>query len=320
VAPDHPLVLRALQGPMSSTALRLLLRDPQAFVWTRALGWRPKEFSRNPLTLDPSAFGELVHELISMSVRRLDSMGGVQRTSNDEREFVVADVAADIQRSWPIERAVPPPTLWASTLEKARGLTLHALKVDEDLPHSLDSWTELSFGGGEHAEGAPWPAGPEVRLHGTDLSVAGRIDRLDLAKSRAAARITDYKTSRPPANHDDAVLEGCKELQRVLYATAVKQLLPDTERVVARLLYLGTDITARPLEGEKLDAAMTDLSRFVLAATAALRRGYAIPGPDAFDSFSSYRIARPADIQFYQSRAHAFATANAPLEEARSCP
>ena len=321
VARDHPVILRALGEPMSATTLRLLLRDPQAFVWVRGLDWRPKEFSRKPLTLDPAAFGELVHELISMSVRKLDSMGGVQRTSNDEREQVVADVAAAIQRAWPTERAVPPPALWASTLEKARGLTLHALKVDEDLPHSLNSWTELGFGGGENGEGAPWPDGAEVHLQDTTIRVVGRIDRLDLAKSGSAARITDYKTSKPPSNPDDIVLNGGKDLQRVLYATAVKQLVPDVGRVVARLLYLGNTIEVKPLEGEQLDRAMTDLSRFVIAAAETLRAGQALPGPDAFDSFSRYRIARPADWQLYQSiKARAFAAANAPLEEGRSCP
>ena len=107
----------------------------------------------------------------------------------------------------------------------------------------------------------------------------------------------------------------------MLYATAVKQLVPDVGRVVARLLYLGNTIEVKPLEGEQLDRAMTDLSRFVIAAAEALRAGQALPGPDAFDSFSRYRIARPADWQLYQSiKARAFAAANAPLEEGRSCP
>lgn len=321
VAQDHPVVLRALQEPMSATALRLLLRDPQAFLWERGLGWRPKEFSRSPLTLDPAAFGELVHEVISLSVRQLDSMGGIQRTSDGEREQVVADVAAAIQQSWPVERAVPPPTLWANTLAKAKALTLHALKVDADLPHSLNSWTELSFGGGRNEETAPWPDDAEVHVQGTGIRVVGRIDRLDLAKSGAAARITDYKTSKPPSNPDDFVMNGGKELQRVLYATAVRQLVPDVGRVVARLLYLGTEITVKPLEGDRLDEAMSDLSRFVLAAAAALRAGQAMPGPDAFDSLSRYRIARPADWQLYQAiKANAFNAASIPLEEGRSCP
>ena len=212
--------LRALSEPLSASALRLLLRDPQAFVWNCGLGWRPKEFSYRPLVLDAASFGELVHELIAKSVRRLDSLGGVQKTSTEERVRVVEEAAAAIQAAWPLERAVPPTTLWISTLAKAADLTLHALKVDEDLPHSLDTWTELNFGG---AQNPTVPLGPrkfDVRLRDTDIRIVGRIDRLDLAKSGSAARITDYKTSRPELSPNN----WCSTGARSSSASSTRQL------------------------------------------------------------------------------------------------
>ncbi|MER8569070.1 PD-(D/E)XK nuclease family protein [Mesorhizobium sp. M0924] len=320
VAPKHPVILRALQQPLSSTALRLLLRDPQAFVWHRALDWRPREFARQPLFLNAASFGELVHELIAASVRQLDRLGGVQKTSTEKREQVVRDAAAAIESAWPLERAVPPATLWSSTIGKAVDLTLYALKVDEDMPHSLDTWTELNFGGAANPAGAPWPEELDVVLDGTGIRAIGRIDRLDLAKSGSAARITDYKTSEPERSPDDLVMDGGRELQRVLYAIAVRALVRPG-RVVARLQYLGIPITTRPLESERLDNAITDLSTFVNAATTALKSGFAIAGPDAFDKFSAYRLARPADLQGYLAhKGAALAVANAPLEDWRSCP
>lgn len=319
VPPNHPVILRALEQPLSSTALRLLLRDPQAFVWHRGLDWRPREFAHRPLVLNAASFGEMVHELIAASVRQLDRLGGIQKTTTDDREQVVRDAAAIIEAAWPLERAVPPATLWASTIGKAVDLTLHALKIDEDLPHSLDTWTELNFGGAANPAGAPWPEELDVVLAGTGVRVIGRIDRLDLAKSGSVARITDYKTSKPELSHDDLVMDGGRELQRVLYAIAIRTLvLPG--RVVARLLYLGTPITTRPLESERLDKAITDLSAFVAAATTALKGGFAIAGPDAFDKYSAYRLARPADLQGYLAdKGAALAVANAPLEDWRSC-
>ncbi|RUW53843.1 PD-(D/E)XK nuclease family protein [Mesorhizobium sp. M1A.F.Ca.ET.072.01.1.1] len=320
VAPNHPVILRALQQPLSSTALRLLLRDPQAFVWHRALDWGPREFARLPLVLNAASFGELVHELIAASVRQLDRLGGIQKTSADERHQVVSNAAAAIETSWPLERAVPPATLWASTIGKAVDLTLHALSVDEDLPHSIDTWTELNFGGAPNPAGAPWPEELDVVLDGTGVRVIGRIDRLDLAKSASVARITDYKTSKPERSPDDLVMDGGRELQRVLYAIAIRTLARPG-RVVARLLYLGTPITTRPLESERLDKAIADLSAFVIAATTALKSGFAIAGPDAFDKYSTYRLARPADLQGYLAdKSAALAVANAPLEGWRSCP
>jgi len=320
VVPNHPVIVRALEEPLSSTALRLLLRDPQAFVWHRGLDWRPREFAHRPLALNAASFGELVHELIASSVRQLHRLGGVQKTSTEERQQVVKDAAATIEAAWPLERAVPPATLWASTIGKAVDLTLFALKVDEDLPHSLDTWTELNFGGAANPAGAPWSEELDVFLEGTGVRVIGRIDRLDLAKSGSVARITDYKTSKPELSPDDLVLDGGRELQRVLYAIAIGALARPG-RVVARLLYLGTPITTRPLETERLDKAITDLSAFVTTATAALRGGFAIAGPDAFDKYSAYRLARPADLQGYLAvKGPALAVATASLEEWRSCP
>ncbi|MEO8756973.1 MAG: PD-(D/E)XK nuclease family protein [Devosia sp.] len=320
VTPNHPVILRALEQPLSSTSLRLLLRDPQAFVWHGGLGWRPKEFAHRALVMNAASFGELVHELIALSVRQLDRLGGVQRTSTEERQQVVRGAAAAIEVSWPLERAVPPATLWASTIGKAVDLTLYALKIDEDLPHSLDTWTELNFGGAANPGGAPWSEEQDVVLDGTGVRVIGRIDRLDLAKSGSVARITDYKTSRPELSPNDLVMDGGRELQRVLYAIAIGTLArPD--RVVARLLHLGTPITTKPLETERLDKAITDLSAFVSAAIAALEGGFAIAGPDAFDKYSAYRLARPADLQgYFADKGPALAVANASLEEWRSCP
>jgi hypothetical protein len=320
VPPNHSVILRALEQPLSSTALRLLLRDPQAFVWHRALDWRQKEFAHRPLVLDAASFGELVHELIAASVRQLDRLGGVQKTSTDEREQIVRDAAAAIEAAWPLERAVPPATLWATTIGKAVDLTLHALRIDEDLPYSLNTWTELNFGGAANPAGAPWAEEHDVVLDATGIRIIGRIDRLDLAKSGSVARITDYKTSKPERTPDDLVMDGGRELQRVLYAIAIRTLA-QPGRIVARLLYLGTPITTRPLESERLDKAITDLSAFVNAATSALRSGFAIPGPDAFDKYSAYRLARPADLQGYLAdKGDALAIVNAPLEDWRSCP
>jgi len=319
IAAEHRSCVRSFERPLTASHLRLLLRDPQAFVWTRCLDWRAKEFSRRPLAIDGAAFGELVHELIAASVRRLDAMGGVQRTSSDEREIAVLAAVEDLDRGWQLERAIPPRSLWNSTLALARRMTLHAIEVDEDLPFSLDSWTEVSFGAA-NANGAPWPDDAQVPMEGTPLRLVGRIDRLDLAKTHSAARITDYKTAIPMPDSEGVVLDGGRELQRVLYATAVKQLVPDAGRIVARLLYLGSTLDARSLAEDELDGAMADLARYASQAIDGLRRGHAIPGPDAFDKYSRHRLALPADLQLYrQIKGRALAEAGAALEEARTC-
>ena len=57
---SHALVAGTLDRVQSPTSLRLLLRDPQGFVWRHALRWSSPPRAAGQLTLDPRAHGELV--------------------------------------------------------------------------------------------------------------------------------------------------------------------------------------------------------------------------------------------------------------------
>src|SRR5262249_8538127 len=69
---NHPIIERAIVQVQSATSLRLMLRDPLAFVWRYALGWRSLVEDEQPLSLDARAFGELVHEMLKSSVDALE--------------------------------------------------------------------------------------------------------------------------------------------------------------------------------------------------------------------------------------------------------
>lgn len=299
IASDHRIVRKAVERVHSATSLRLLLRDPQAFVWAYAMEWWASQLEPRPLELDPAAFGDLVHEILAEGIRLMDKYGGVQRASSTEREDALTAAAAQIVAAWPSLRAVPPAVIWKSTVTSARALASHALEVDAALPQSIRSWTELPFGKLPSLAEAPWKGEDPVILPGTEIRVHGRIDRLDLANNRVATRITDYKTSSEPEDVFRLVIGGGRELQRVLYATAAKQLLPDVQRVTARLVYLRDNAREYPLTGEELDQAISVLSKFAQLAVESLVEGKAFPGPDAQDKYSKFRLALPADRDRY---------------------
>ena len=299
IASNHPIVRKAIERIHSATSLRLLLRDAQAFVWAYAMGWWASQLEPRPLELEAAAFGDLVHEILAEGIRLMDTYSGVQRASLAEREDALATAAAQIAAAWPSFRAVPPAVIWKSTVETARKLASHALEVDAALPQSIRSWTELPFGKLPSLTEAPWNAEDPVVLPGTGIRVHGRIDRLDLANNRVATRITDYKTSFMPEDVFRLVIGGGRELQRVLYATAAKQLLPDVQRVTARLIYLRDDAYEHPLAGEELERAISVLSKFAQLALEGLVEGKALPGPDAQDKYSKFRLALPADRERY---------------------
>jgi hypothetical protein len=290
------VVRAALEREQSATSLRRLLRDPLGFVWRYALGWRPGEAHADVLALDRGAFGELVHELLRRSVSRLEPTPGLNRATAAELEAAVEASAAEVAALWPAERPVPPALLWAHTVDEAARMALAGLAYDQGLQPGTRSWSEVAFGA-DAALAEPWTEAGPITLGG--LQVGGRIDRLDLRGDGTAARVTDYKTGAAPKAIGRVVLGGGAELQRVTYAAAVRRQAPDARRVVSRLVYLRGGPVDHGLEGDALDHAITDASRFIAAAVAHLAAGAAVPGPDAGEPYNAMRLALPADLDGY---------------------
>lgn len=298
---------RALARAQSTTSIRRLLRDPAGFVWRYALGWQAPEFEEQPLVLPRPVFGELVHELIRRAIDAPEPAPGVARARETEIENAVQAAAQAVAAAWPLERAVPPPLLWRHTLEEAARLTMHGLTVDDSVMADTQSWTELAFGEEVAADAAgllPWATDRPVTVPGTEIRLRGRIDRVDLRGDNSAVRITDYKSGKAPKNAGDIVLAGGGELQRVLYAMAVRALLPEVRMIVARLVYLAGDNAPMRLQGEPLDTEMAEAAHFIGIASSIVRAGAAVPGPDAGERFHELHLALPADRNAYLRRKH----------------
>jgi hypothetical protein len=301
VRPGHPMIRRALNQTQSATSLRLLLRDPLGFLWKYALGWRAPEQDEQPLALDTRAYGELVHELLKRAVDILEPDPGYGRATPEEIENALASAVAATGAQWPLERSTPPLLLWQHTLEEARQLGLKALTFDEPLQVDTRSWTEVKFGepNATVAADPPWDPQRPVQIPGTNILLRGSIDRLDLRAARAAVRVSDYKTGGEPKNADQIVFHRGAELQRVIYTAAVRQLLPDVTNIVARLIFLGADTKPRAYPLADVDAAIGEIGTHVAAAGALLDQGMSLPGPDAQEARSEFRLALPAALNSY---------------------
>jgi ATP-dependent helicase/DNAse subunit B len=176
------------------------------------------------------------------------------------------------------------------------------------------SWTELSFGDDESSDpSSPWQSALQVLIAGAGLRFSGRIDRVDLRAD--AVTISDYKSGKVPRNPGSIVIARGNELQRVLYAMAVRQLLPDVRSVASRLLYLAEETAPCALEGEALDNAIAEVTQFVALACEMVRNGATVRGEDAHEkSHDDLRLALPADRDAYLRRKQrTFAEANKAL-------
>jgi RecB family exonuclease len=320
--PDHPVIARAIDAVQSATSLRLMLRDPLAFVWRYALGWRPVPEDDQPLTLDARAYGELVHDLLKRTVDTLEPTPGYSRAARHEIETALTAATATLSAQWPLERSVPPPLLWQHTLNAAARLALKALTLDETFQPGTRSWTELAFGRvdgpGGAANALPWFPSAQVAITGTNVRIQGNIDRLDLTADGRAVRVSDYKTGAEPKRADQIVLGRGAELQRVLYALAARQLLPGNPRVVARLVFLGDD-KPKPYKLPDLDQAITEIAEHLTVAGVLLRQGMALPGPDARERWNDFRLALPASPVYFQVKQAALCRAFGDLTRVWSC-
>jgi hypothetical protein len=306
VAMEHPLLWALLPSPQSATSLSRLLRDPLAYVWYYALGWRNLIHKERGLVLPADDMGRLVHELLRRTVDRLEPEPGFTVAARHEIEAALAIASTQVVERWPLVTNVPPPVLWINTVRQAAEMSLGGLTFETFTEAGTRSWTELPFGGevreGDVPGSSPWDPQQQVVLPGTGVQIRGTIDRLDLRASAIAVRVTDYKTGQRPKDPDQMNISGGAELQRVLYSLACRQLLPDTRQLVARLIYLRPPVKVSPLKNP--DGFIELVAAWVKLARSALEAGIVYPGiatmPDRFG-----RIALPATVSYLERKSDA---------------
>jgi len=293
VRADHPLIVEVLDRTQSASSLRTLLRNPLGFVWRYAFGWKAPRNGAEPLVLDPLRTGDLIHLVLERTLRALETAGGLAAADGARIGAAVAAAADDVAAGWEARRPVPPDVVWRRTLDDARSLAVRALAYDD---HSAGtaSYGEVPFGGAEvrTAAALPWDAAVPVDIPDAGFRIEGYIDRLDVAADGGRALVRDYKTGRPPRN---AIrLDGGRELQRCLYAFAVRRLLGEDVEISASLLYLREPLDLRL---EAPDEVMREASGHLRSARRSLMGGAALPGPDTGGDFDALAFALPANAE-----------------------
>ena len=292
VRADHPAVRAALERVQSASSLAKLLRNPLGFTWTYALGIRAPESAEEALVLDSRQSGILLHDTLDHAVRLLEGEGGLAVARPDQVTAAIETAAAAVTSRWQGEQAVPPLVVWRRTIEEAKQTALNALQHPEPSLSDQKSYTEVPFGGqAAKSDGAiPWDPATTVEIADTGFKISGYIDRLDLSGDAAKARVIDYKGGRMPPK--PVMLQGGKELQRCLYAYAVKALLGEGVEIDAALLY------PRDTEARHLDApaeVLEELAEYLRAARANLLAGRALIGPDNGGDYDDLSFALPAN-------------------------
>lgn len=292
VRADHPVLLAALSRTQSASSLSVLLRNPLRFLWQYGAGLRLPQVSQEPLVLDPLDFGNLVHEVLDASVRWASSQRA-QSGTVDLRTCLTAAVE-QVRARWETLHATPPAFIWRRTLGEVSAMAQYALETTSQQAAGWTNYSEVPFGGSppKGPDALPWDASREVVIPGTGLRVGGYIDRLDVNDDSSQTIVTDYKTGKAPSK--EIVLKGGQELQRCLYAFAVKSLLGDATAVQPSLLYLRTQQQLPMVDPQTV---LTELQGYLTTARASLTAGNALPGPDAGGEFDDFAFALPANAE-----------------------
>lgn len=304
VGRTHPLLADLSTRPQSPTSLSLLLRDPLAYCWYYVLGWRDLIHKERSLTLPADDFGRLVHDLLKDAVDRLEPSPGFPSAVHHEIDDALGAAAAKILAEWPANTNVPPPVLWTNTVRQAREMSLAALTFEPFEQSGIRSWTEVPFGGADRTPVSPidlpWDPARPVTLPGTEIRIAGIIDRLDLWPGAAEVHVHDYKTGQKPKKPEERQLAGGQELQRVLYSLACQTLLGEAPRRNARLIYLRPPVVQFALRHP--DAVAERLAAWVTLARRRFEAGTLYPGVNPRENDPRFgRLAMPAS-GFYVDR------------------
>ena len=295
VRPDHPVIGAILGRVQSASSLRLLLRNPLGFVWRYGFRWREPESGEDPLVLDALAMGELVHQTLHRALQILEAGSGLARAGEGEIATAVAGAADAVARSWQQKRATPPPVIWHRTLDDVRALSTRALAFQEDRLADARAYGEVPFGGAEPISGidGPWDAAATVEIPDAGFRIRGYIDRLDISADGRYASVRDYKTGRLP-KEDDMVVDGGRELQRCLYAFAVKAML-GADVAIGTSLFYPREEKNMPLADP--DTALRMIADYLHVARGSLARGSAVMGPDTGGDYDDLAFALPANVK-----------------------
>ncbi|MGC9954515.1 MAG: PD-(D/E)XK nuclease family protein [Rhizomicrobium sp.] len=302
VKANHPLVVAALNRRQSATSLAKLLRDPLGYLWTYGFRWQEPDETEEPLQLDASAIGGILHAVLERAVSGLElaNPGGFGTADSASIVGAVERALDTVEREWKRTRPVPPPVIWERKLDDIQALAIAALGYHEQSLAGQRSWAEIPFGGDRGAEDIsaerrallPWDPMTGVVIPETTVAIGGSIDRLDLDGGATIARVTDYKSGKAPRKSKPLILKGGAELQRCLYAYAVRSLVPSAKNVQTRLLYpRAEDDGLYPLADP--EAVLASLAGFVTTAQRYARTGNLLPGAGAQDEYNDLSFALP---------------------------
>ena len=272
------------RGAVSPTRLEDYAACPRRTFFRRVLGIVPLDEIEVGPGIDAADRGILVHRILALFVQELtDGSGsgavpGIEDTAG-LRAALARIARAELDKAGRTEGAAYP-LIWE--VERERILEDLNIWLDFEIERwradgSRPAAVEWGFGG-DPLRGPLSPAPPLVLglPGGGELTITGRIDRIDRLVGGESIRVLDYKTGQPIKGLKDRIVQG-RTLQLPLYSLAAARpgdgIGARTAVGFAEYLHLGPTIVRVMLTGADLDRLREPMMSAIETLLRAARSG-----------------------------------------------
>ncbi len=277
------------RGAVSPTSIETYCDCPFLYFMRYILKIEAVEDPEEILAIPPRDLGSLAHAILERSLgaifsRRNGPAGSWESTLLSVASELIGAYRRRSPHGLPLLREIDERRL-------VRNLLYATAKDIDDLGGFLPWKLEVRYGSPEENGGR---GGPEISIgSGRRLALSGKIDRVDLDRSRGTARVIDYKTGKG-SNLKDNRLSGGTALQLPLYVLGAQHMLGDEARVVdAQYYFVSGDRTVERCHftAEAVAERMRDLVSILGTAARGVERGlfFAYPGDSC--RYCEYRTA-----------------------------
>jgi ATP-dependent helicase/DNAse subunit B len=225
---------------LSASALETYARCPFRYFLSAVLGLTPQEEPEHVSSLSPRDRGALLHDILYDFFTRLREAGQFPLAVQDHSVLMslLMQVAEQHCQAFARTKTTGFPLMWELAQERLHERLAVLLRRECEATNSfLPTAFEAHFGMETVDKGHPFFPRIPVRFSlddGEEISLRGRIDRIDLLAAHQRARIYDYKTGKPVRGR----FAGGTVLQLPLYLFAARTLRPDLLWESAEYLYI----------------------------------------------------------------------------------
>jgi ATP-dependent helicase/nuclease subunit B len=229
--PRGPDVQSVTQKAISPTRLETYATCPYRYLLDTVMGIEPLVEPERTERISPLDRGRLIHDILWEFLTELERDRGLPVTVRPEDRDRLHEISSRRFREFEQHGNTGYPALWM--IDKDTILRYFDRFVEEEAGGSdyLPAYFEVRYGmkpydANESAVSTDTPVPLSVGRR--DLSIRGKIDRIDITPDGKHGRVVDYKSGKAYGRPND--LSGGSNLQLPLYMIAAEWILKDLHR------------------------------------------------------------------------------------------